>query len=409
MKILIHSINYLPELTGIGKFTGEMGSWLAARGHDVRVVTTPPYYPEWRIPPGYRRYGYARETIAGVRVVRCPFWVPKRLSGWTRVAHLASFSASALPVLLFQGAVFRPDVVFVVKPPAFSLPGGLAAAVLGGARSWVHVQDFEVDAAFEMKLLRGGRLRRLVLGFEAWWLRRYRVASTVSDRMLEKLLAKRVDPARAVLFPNWADVERIRPLDAPSPMRARLGLKPGTVVALYSGNMGDKQGLETVVDAARRVAGLGVVHFVLAGEGAARARLEAAARGLANVTFLPLQPVEALNDLLGLADIHLLPQRADAADLMMPSKLGGMLASGRPVIAGARAGTEVAAAVDGAGVVVPPDDGEALAAAVTELASAPGRRAALGRAARARAEAGWNRETILARFEARLRDLAQSG
>ena len=96
MKILIHSINYLPELTGIGKFTGEMGSWLAAQGHDLRVVTTPPYYPEWRIPDGYRKYWYASETIAGVRVYRCPFWVPRHLKSWKRILHLASFSLSAL-------------------------------------------------------------------------------------------------------------------------------------------------------------------------------------------------------------------------------------------------------------------------------------------------------------------------
>jgi len=159
---------------------------------------------------------------------------------------------------------------------------------------------------------------------------------------------------------------------------------------------------------ARRVADLGIIHFVLSGEGAARAALEAAARSLANITFLPLQPIDRLGELLGLADMHLLPQREDAADLVMPSKLGGMLASGRPVIAGARPGTQVAAQVEGAGLVVPPEDAAALAAAVTELAAAPGRRAALGRAARERAVANWSRETILAGFEARLRELADS-
>lgn len=405
MKILLHSINYLPELTGIGKFTGEMGSWLAARGHEVRVVTTPPYYPDWRIPEGYRRRWYASEVIDGVRVIRCPFWVPRRLNSWKRVVHLASFSASALPVLLWQALAWRPDVVLVVKPPAFSLPGGLLAGCLGGARTWLHVQDFEVDAAFEMKLLAGGSLRRAVLGIEAWFMRRYRMASTISERMLEKLLEKGIQESKSILFPNWADTERIVPLAHPSPMRAELGLPAGTVVALYAGNMGDKQGLEVIVDAARRIGPERPVRFVLAGEGAARARLEAAAEGLGNVTILGLQPLDKLNQLLNLADIHLLPQRADAADLMMPSKLGGMLASGRPVIAGARSDTQVARAVTGAGIVIAPDDGAALADAVLTLAEAPGRRAALGRAARERALAEWNRDAILMAFEARLRAL----
>ncbi len=280
-KILIHSINYLPELTGIGKFTGEMGTWLTARGHAVRVVTTPPYYPEWRVPPAYRKRWYARETIDGADVIRCPFWVPARLSSWKRVVHLASFSASALPMLLWQALVWRPDVVFVVKPPAFSLPGGWMAAAFGGARAWLHVQDFEVDAAFEMGLLKGGLLRRAVLGLEAWWMRRYDFASSISERMLDKLRAKGIPESESALFPNWADIEHIAPLDRPSTFRAELGLPAGSVVALYAGNMGDKQGLEVMVDAARRLAGERAIRFVLAGEGAARARLEAEARGLA--------------------------------------------------------------------------------------------------------------------------------
>src|SRR3546814_1609320 len=102
----------------------------------------------------------------------------------------------------------------------------------------------------------------------------------------------------------------------------------------------DLQGLETILEAARRIGPDSAIRFVLAGEGAARARLEGASQGLPHVAFLGLQPVERLNELLNLADLHLLPQRADAADLVMPSKLGGMLASGRPVIAGAHPGTQ---------------------------------------------------------------------
>jgi colanic acid biosynthesis glycosyl transferase WcaI len=140
------------------------------------------------------------------------------------------------------------------------------------------------------------------------------------------------------------------------------------------------------------------IMFVLCGEGAARKRLEETAKGAANIQFLPLQPLDRLNDLLNLADIHLLPQRAAAADLVMPSKLGGMLASGRPVVAGAHADTGLARAVEGAGVVVPPDDASAMADAVRALARSPERRAALGRNARARGLDEWDRDTILERL-----------
>jgi colanic acid biosynthesis glycosyl transferase WcaI len=407
VKILFHTINYIPELTGIGKFSGEMGSWFAEQGHDVRVVTTPPYYPEWKIRAGYRKYWYAREMIKGAKVIRCPFWVPEHPTGLKRILHLASFSLSAFPVLLYQSVFWRPDVVCVVKPPAFSLPTAKLAAMLGGARSWLHVQDLEVDAAFTMGILKGKWLRKIVLGLESWLMRRFDLVTTISDRMLEKIKGKGIVAEKSTLFPNWVDTSAIFPGEHPSVYRSELAILPGTMVALYSGNMGEKQGLETLIDAARHLRGEARIQFVLCGEGAVRAQLEKDAQDLDNVTFLPLQPLERLNDFFNMADVHLLPQRADAADLMMPSKLGGMLASGRPVIAGALPGTEVAQAVEGAGIVVPPDDGEAFAVALRELADAQGRRAALGRAARQRALDFWDRDKILNACERRLIELCQ--
>src|SRR5262249_60647601 len=130
---------------------------------------------------------------------------------------------------------------------------------------------------------------------------------------------------------------------------------------------GEKQGVETLADVASALANT-PVHLGLAGAGAASPRLKAATEGMAKVHWFALQPVEKLNDLLNAADIHLLPQRADAADLVMPSKLAFMLASGKPVVAGAAPGTALARAIEGAGIAVPPGDASAMAAAVLDLA-----------------------------------------
>jgi len=173
-------------------------------------------------------------------------------------------------------------------------------------------------------------------------LRRLDRVSAISDRMVERLAAKGVRPERCILFPNWVDTKAVFPLETPSPYRAELGIAEDQLVALYSGNMGEKQGLEMLLDVARRLSSEPRIRFVFCGEGAARQRLFDAGRHLPNVHWLPLQPAERLNDLLNMADIYLLPQRADAADLVMPSKLVGMLASGRPVIATAEPGTQVA-------------------------------------------------------------------
>ena len=407
MRLLVLGINYAPELTGIGKYTSEMAEWLTARGHTVRVVTAPPYYPAWRIGEGYSAWRYRHEVLTGIDVWRCPLWVPVEQSGLKRVLHLASFALGSLPVVLWQGLRWRPDVVWVAEPAFFSVVGAWLAARLGGAKAWLHVQDFEIDAAFDLGLLSASWLRRGVATLERGIMRRFDRVSTISERMLEQLAVKGVDAPRCFFFPNWVDTEEIYPLQHPSSLRAELGIAPQTIVALYAGNMGEKQGLEIVGETARALVDQRDIHFVLCGNGAARTRLYQLTDGLANVRFLPLQPAERLNELLNLADIHLLPQRADAADLVMPSKLTGMLASGRPVVTTAHPCTQVAQVVGGCGIVTPPGDGEALAQAILHLATHPVERSALGQAARAFAQAHWRREKILRRFEEEMVRLLQ--
>jgi colanic acid biosynthesis glycosyl transferase WcaI len=398
MKLLVYGINFAPELTGIGKYSGEMVAWLAARGHDVRVVTAPPYYPEWRVHAGYSATRYTTETWHGARVYRTPLWVPGKVNGARRLLHLASFALASIPALVAQWR-WKPDVVWMTEPPLFCTPAGLAFARLCSASAWLHVQDYEVDAAFELGLLKGARLRAAVTAGERWLMQRFDRVSTISQRMLERASSKGVVASRLVSFPNWADVTAIRPLTAPSPMRAELGIADDAVVALYSGNMGGKQGLEVLADMALMLSHVPNISFVFCGNGAGRADLMARCSALPNVRFIDLQPVERLGDLLGLADVHLLPQRADAADLVMPSKLTGMLSSGRPVLAGARADTELGRVVSTCGRIVPPENAQAFADALLSLASQPELRRELGQRARACAEERFARDSVLERFE----------
>jgi len=407
MRLLVLGINYAPELTGIGKYTSEMAEWLTARGHDVRVVTTPPYYPAWRIGEGYSAWRYQRAVVAGIPVWRCPLWVPVEQSGVKRVLHLASFALSSLPVVLWQGLRWRPDVVWVAEPAFFSTVDAWLAARLGGAKAWLHIQDFEIDVAFDLGLLSTGWLRRGVATLERWMMQRFDRVSTISEHMLEQLVAKGVEAPRCVFFPNWVDPEMIYPLCQPSPLRAELGIAPRTIVALHAGNMGEKQGLEIVVEVARALIDHHELQFIFCGDGAARKRLHKMAESLPNVRFLAVQPAERLNELLNLADLHLLPQRADSVDRVMPSKLTGMLASGRPVIATAHPGTQVARVVEGCGIVTPPGDDVALANAILHLVTHPTERTAFGQAARAFAQAHWGREEILRRFEEEMIRLLQ--
>ena len=403
LKILIYGLNFAPEPTGIGKYSGEMAAWLAASGNEVRVIAAPPYYPAWRIGDGYDGKRVVEECWEGVRVWRTPIWVPVRPGGLKRVAHLLSFAVFSVPTLARQ-VLWKPDVVVVVAPALACALGGWFAGRLAGARTWLHIQDFEVDAAFRLGLLKGRVAESAIGRFERWILRRYDRVSTISRRMLEVLRRKNVDPARTVLFPNWVDTDAITPMTRPSAYRAELGIPDDAVVALYSGSMAGKQGLELLPAAAQALQDvLPNLYFVFCGDGVFKPTLERECAGLRNVRLLPLQPAQRLGELLGLADLHLLPQDAKAADLVMPSKLTGMLSSGRPTVTTAHSGTELATVVQSCGVVVPPNDLPAFLEALDLLVRSPATRLQMGGAARQHAENHLGRDRVLADFEQALK------
>jgi len=406
MRILILGINFHPELTGIGKYTGELAEYLSQRGHDIRIVTAPPYYPYWQVQSGYKWWQYRHEHWQGVNIFRVPIWVPKKSSGIKRLLHLASFALFSFPTLIGQIS-WRPECVLCVAPAFLSAPGAWMLARICGAKSWLHLQDFELDAAIGLGMLPASRfLTRWAFRCESWLLTHFDRVSTISESMLRHLNTKGVLSQRAYLFLNWVDTAQIHPLPGKKDSaRGDLGISDESLVVLYSGNMGAKQGLEIVVEAARQLQSHPEFVFVFCGEGAARESLEKAAAGLTNVKFCQLQPLEKLNQLLNCADIHVLPQRPGVADLVMPSKLQGMLASGIPVLATASVGTEVWTVVNQVGVVVPPGDLKAFCDGIVALAESPDPRSMLGRKGRIYACENWGKEYILARFEENLLNL----
>jgi colanic acid biosynthesis glycosyl transferase WcaI len=297
-------------------------------------------------------------------------------------------------------------MVMVVAPALFSAPAGWLLARLCGARAWLHIQDFELDAAFELGLLRGALLRRIVGAGERALMLGFDVVSTISRQMVRKVAGKGVPLDRAELLPNWVDLRQIRPVDNSAALRAELGIGADHCVCLFSGTINRKQGLDVLVQAARLLEDHPHIVIVICGNGELRPGLEVAAQGLHNIRFIDLRPAHQLNTLLNMADVHVLPQLEGAADLVMPSKLTGMLASGRPVIAAATIGTEIATVVEGLGLTIKPESAECLARAINELANDPTRRAELGAACRRYAESALDSKVLLDRLDQRLNILA---
>lgn len=405
MRLLFLSLNYAPEPTGIGLYSSDLAEDLAARGHEVSVVCANPHYPQWRLYDGYRALGWTQANENGVSVRRCPVYVPARPSGLTRIAHYASFLASARGAMRKAARALDPDLVLCVAPSLVSAPLALMAGRMAGAPTWLHVQDFEVEAAFATgNFAQGGVLGRSAARFEARMLDAFDHVSSISPEMCRKLIEKGRDPKSVYELRNWADLDRIRP-ENESPYRSVWGI--GTPhVALYSGSIARKQGIETIVEAARALRHRTDLTFVICGNGPTRERLETSAQGLSNIRFHDLQPMERLNDLLNLATVHLLPQRADAADLVLPSKLANMLASGRPVVAGVHPARGLAREVEGAGLICEPEDASAMADAIEPLLGDAPLRATLGKEAAERAHKRWSRKAIIDAFEQKAMALA---
>jgi colanic acid biosynthesis glycosyl transferase WcaI len=223
--------------------------------------------------------------------------------------------------------------------------------------------------------------------------------------MVQRLHLKGVPEDRTGMLPNWVDADVIQPTPRENALRAALGIPAGRFVLLYSGNMGEKQGLDLIVEVARDFQADDSVLFLMCGDGAARARIQQQAQGLRNMWFMPLQPRERLSELLSLADIHLLPQRADAEDLVLPSKLTAIMASGRPVIATATPQSELGIAAAVGGLVVPPQDAQACGEAIRRLLRDAGLRQRLGQAGRSYALQNWERRAVLEVLKERLRAL----
>jgi colanic acid biosynthesis glycosyl transferase WcaI len=266
-----------------------------------------------------------------------------------------------------------------------------------GSFSWLHLQDFEVDAAFDLGLLSIKSLRGPMIAVERTILRSFDCVSTISPPMLERLAAKGVDKEKIHEIRNWTDTNQIAPGHAnPRFRKEQLDLTNAHFICLYSGTISNKQGLELIIEAAKQLDyGGSNIRFVICGEGPHREKLQRLAAGLTNLQFLGLQAGESFTELLKVADVHLIPQRGEAADLVLPSKLGGILASGRPVIAMASPGTGLAEEVGKGGLVIPPGHVDELIKALRTLVQDPALCRSLGDNARKIALARWDRTTIL--------------
>ncbi len=394
MHILLLSINYWPEQTGIGLFNAWRAEYLASRGHQVTVCTGMPYYPEWKIPREYAGKLVSREEHNGVTILRARQWVPKRVTSIKRVVFEASFLATSFVRALGSS---KPDLLLVVSPP---LGLGITANVL--SRWWgvpyvFDVEDLQPDAAADL-----GMLPRPVLPvlyrMERFAYRHAALISTLTEGMRQEKVA---------IFPMRAD-EQLFKLGAAAEggsFRSEHQLE-GKFLVVHSGNMGVKQGLEVVLEAAALLKDRKNIAFLLVGSGAVKAQLEerAAALRLENLKFLPLQSEQRFLQMLATTDLALVTQQRTVSDIAFPSKTVTLLSAGCPVLASVSSSSEVARVIEMSegGVVVEPEEPAILAQTIEQLSRNAGQLSVMKSRGRRYAIEQWAPNRVLPIMEAEL-------
>jgi glycosyltransferase involved in cell wall biosynthesis len=369
-RVLVLGLNYPPEPTGISPYTGSMARGLVRRGLITRVLTAHPHYPNWKVTPGYGQWSRS-EHLDEVPVRRLRHYVPGDPKGLKRVLSEISFGAR-----LATARWGTPDVIVTVSPALISSAMGLARArwrrLLGHrAVTVVWVQDLYTLGLSETGQA-SGLVVRLMSALEGWMLRTADRVVVIHDRFAQRVSEDFGVPREHIeVVRNWTHLPPMPAVDIAA-TRARLGWSDDETVVLHAGNMGVKQGLDNVINAARAAADRGDrVRFVLLGAGSELGRLRAAGSALPTLQFLsPLNDADFAAALAS-ADCLLVNERPGVSEMAVPSKLTSYFSAGRPVVAATDVTGITADEIRSAdaGVVVPAGDPAALLDAVSMLSA----------------------------------------
>jgi colanic acid biosynthesis glycosyl transferase WcaI len=373
-RVLVVGINYAPEHTGIAPYTTQACDYLAAAGAEVLALAGVPHYPHWSVPEQYRWRLRTNEQQGRVAVRRLRHVVPPRQTARSRASYEATFGAQVLR----QRLPWQPDVVLAVVPSLFGAAAISARARLAGAPVVLWVQDLMGPAAAQSGISGGDRIARATSTLERWLLRHAEQVVVVSAAFRPYVIDAGVAASVLHVVPNWTHVAAAHADRAA--VRRRLGWARDEVIALHSGNMGLKQGLENLIDAAMQAGP--ALRIVLMGDGSQRAELQQRGAGVPALQFLPPADSADFPDVLAAADVLLVNERASAVDMSLPSKLTSYFSAGVPVLAAVPPGGGTASEVQrsGAGRLVPPEDPKALVEALRELGVDSEERARLGAA-----------------------------
>ena len=405
-RILVLGTNYYPEPIGIPRYTTDMAEDMAANGHAVTVIAAAPIYPTWKRQPGYRYRWYSREIRNGVTVWRVPTYVPRNTGFLHRTFYELVFFVFSLPLVI--AFLLRGADALVVTAPPLALCADLLLLPLSRTRKAVVIKDLQIDIADNMGIIKSQAMLNLLYRIERFLLNRAHIVTCVSVGMMNKIVKKGLTRPSLFLFPDWVDTERLVKAspDATLAKRRELGLAEGKIVVGYSGNLARKQGIELLVEMAARFRGRGDLQFFIGGDGPAKAALceLVSELKLDNVVMAPLQPESELPAMLSAIDVHVVTQKDEVSDLVLPSKMFNIMScSGAQVItAPDDSAINTVMTQSGAGIRVRREDKDRLEAAILRLCDSVQARQEAGDNGRAYVLDVMRKRPILDKFIAQL-------
>ena len=398
--IQIFGMDYWPDATGIAPYTTGLAEYLAREGNQVDVIAGMPYYPEWSVKSGYERSLRRMEVRNGVTIHRARQFVPRRQSALRRAAFEGTFLLNAG----IGHRTPRPDVVIGIVP---ALSNGVLAARRAaslGVPLVLIIQDLLGQAAVQSGVDGGQRIAEVTSKLEGWIARQAAAIGIVASGFRPPLERMGVDPSRIHSIRNWTHIQQVTADRAKT--RTGLGLPLTAPIVLHAGNMGLKQGLDNMIEAARlAVTSAPEILFVLMGDGNQRSHLEELASGLPNVRFIDPQSNEDFPNILAAADVLLVNQLPSVVDMSLPSKLTSYFAVERPVLAAVASNSETAKVVaeSGGGRVVPAGDPAALVDELIRVTRSSELAASLGLAGKLYAQDHLSAEGALRRLDMLIR------
>ncbi len=363
-RVLLVTTNYWPEPTGTAPFATDLAFALNFEGEMVNVLTTYPHYPWWSVPNEYRELRNRSKSDDAISVFRTRHYIPKSSNLITRVLYELSLLKNLMKIM--KKTDFS-NIDYVVTIGS-SFAGHFIGKKFANQKNiplLIVIHDL-IGKGLEQSGIPGGRIiSKLVQSLESSNLKEASGIAVISPAMKKALKDMGVESDRVSLIPLYG-TNTIPELEGSRAKMAN-GWDPNTFAVVHSGNMGNKQNLETLIDAARILSSEKDITFYLVGHGNQEAHLKSLAKGLKNLHFVPAVADEDFPNILGGADLLLVSERASQLEMSLPSKLTSYFFSNRPVIASVPIAGATAEYLDGLALIVPAEDPKLLAEKIMDM------------------------------------------